>query len=166
MKRPLPIKNEIRVLLAFRANPNKGINEIWKTTGLHRKTFFETKKRLEDKKFITYQTNGKGKKATATNITDLGRSFLCSLPRFKELLNAEGLFTHSQLQKTKSILNADMALGGKLRKWKCRFHPEAEVSYNIIKNRDAFTYCQEKGCKNSGHWVIVKPNFSDNNSVF
>jgi hypothetical protein len=161
-----PLKNEFLITEACKANP-KSINEALRKTGLQRNTFFESLERTKNKGFVSYEVQGKGKKAINIQVTELGVSFLCKMvfshPSLRQGTSTMVWYFNQQTKTTsaidKRVINLDFALNGAIEKWKCPFHPNSERSYKFLKNKGAIASCKEPGCKQNQHWDNQPPSF-------
>jgi DNA-binding MarR family transcriptional regulator len=144
----VPLGNELQVLLLFRDNKEATINGVFKLSGMHRKTFFETKARLKSKGLLTYEINGKGKRAKNIVVTESGFGLINQFIRY---VKVPGRISRDQFEKARKLINQDIVHNGKIKLWRCPVHPNAEISYTI-KYYGIFAYCNEKGCKKSNHW--------------
>lgn len=150
-----PLKNEVLTIEACKANP-KSINGVLRKTGLQRNPFFETLERVKNRGYVSYETHGKGKKATNIQVTELGVSFLCKM-----------VFLHPSLRQTNSlnmidkhVINLDIALNGAIEKWRCPFHLSSKQrSFKFLKNKGVIASCKEPGCKQTQHWENQPPSF-------
>lgn len=149
-----PLKNEFLIVEACKGNP-KSINAVLRKTGLQRNPFFETLERVKNKGYVSYETHGKGKKATNIQVTETGVSFLCKMVSLHPSLRQ----TNSQGAIDKQVINLDISLNGAIEKWKCPFHPNSERSYKFLKNKGVIASCKEPGCKQTHHWDNQPPSF-------
>jgi len=165
------LENEFRVVEAFGSiqtklevthTPKRTINSLCKMTRMHKNTFNETLKRTKEKGYVTYQTHGRGRKATDIKITETGAAFIRDTLRkyaHTRQVSSSELFMDLDDQKRlplipAAVIDLDILLQGRISMWRCPIHPKSLISYKPLKGRGAVTKCRETGCIQEKRWYV------------
>lgn len=153
MKLTLKLKNELQVLDAMTHNPGIGFTQALKKSGMHRKTFYEALKRLQQQGVVEKYSWGK-KKAYSVNIP-IAQIYLYKLgklglgTRYDKNFYFKRKITREHLTLAKDIIDAVSCFGfNTIEKWRCPIiqHGSEKIVYCLTEN-GVWAYCSEIGCK-------------------
>ena len=164
-----PLKHDFQVVEVFNSKhtileashkSKRTINSLCKSTAMCKSTFLAALERTKNKGYLTYQTHGRGKRATDFQVTESGVFFLNEMmrhhPSLRRVSSSEKFMDLDKQNRVRivpaAVMKLDIEKNGAIERWRCPRHPKSKIDYLPVKGRGAITICQEPGCNQKKYW--------------